>query len=398
MIADVTDRPLFAHVGCSKTGSSSLQAGLWDSVPALEAQGLGVPFVGRSAHRRRLLDPFGWQPAKGFVGPWDEPALDLTARRLGEVTSDRVLISCEDLVELGAEGVERLVALAVRGGTQIRPVVTLRDWAQQIPSEYLQFLRHGMTETYPDFLVQVRNREGRWAEHFWRRQDPLDILSRWRCVDPSRIQLIVVPSYSADPDGVFRLMGEAIGLDHTLVRRPDHAVNASHGVVEAEVFRRVNAALPAAFDDYSPAYKSLIRLPFTREVLPSQASDRLLLPDSDLDWVAARARDVVAGIRSSGCRVLGDLDDLLPSASRTAPYGPPSEAEVARVSVETLARFAERTRRLLAEAADPLDPPVPAADHVEQPTQMRAEALHDPAVRPGAATGVLRRGRKIFRR
>jgi hypothetical protein len=138
-------------------------------------------------------------------------------------------------------------------------------------------------------------------------------------------------------------------LDHRLIQRPKNPVNTSHGVVEAEVYRRVNAALPEAFDDYSAAYRRLIRQPFSGGVLPRQASARIVLPDTELGWVEARAREVIAEVRAHGCQVLGEVDGLLPSASRTAPYVPVDEAEVARASVEAFARFADLTRRLLAE-------------------------------------------------
>lgn len=375
------NRPLFAHVGCGKTGTSSLQAGLWKSVPEIEAAGLGVPFVGRKAHRRAFLDPFGWQVAKGFVRPWNEAALQRSGTRLGKAAGSRVLISNEDLVELDSTAVERLLELTEAAGLDLHLVLTVRDWAQQIPSEYQQFLRHGMAETFPDFVRLVRDRQGRWGEHFWRRQDPIDILTRWKAVEPSRITLVVVPSYSVDPDGLFRLMGEALELDHELIRRPKDPVNTSHGVIEAEVYRRVNAALPAAFHDYSPAYRRLIRGPFSGVVLPKQASARIVLPDTDLGWVEARAREVVADLRAHGCRVLGDVDGLLPSASRTAPYVPVDEADVARVSVETLARYADLTRRLLDERAAPAG---------------GARAGHRIARRASASR--IRRWRRIFRR
>jgi hypothetical protein len=343
------NRPLYAHVGCGKTGTSSLQAGLWKSAADIEAAGMGVPFVGRKAHRRAFLDPFGWRVAKGFVKRWDEPALQRSTARLSRAAGERVLISNEDLVELDPGAIERLLEMAEAAGLDLHLVITVRDWAQQIPSEYQQFLRHGMAETFPDFIRLVRDRQGRWGEHFWRRQDPVDILTRWKAVEPSRTTLVVVPSYSVDPDGLFRLMGEALGLDHRLIQRPKNPVNTSHGVVEAEVYRRVNAALPEAFDDYSAAYRRLIRKPFSGGVLPRQASARIVLPDTELGWVEARAREVIAEVRAHGCQVLGEVDGLRPSASRTAPYVPVDEAEVARASVETFARFADLTRRLLAE-------------------------------------------------
>jgi hypothetical protein len=338
-------RPMYAHVGCSKTGTSSLQAGLWTSAERLEAAGVGVPFVGRRAHRRHLLDPLGWRPAQGFADCWDDAALEQTRRRLAKARGSRVLVSNEDLVELPARGVDRLLEVGSAAGLELHLVVTLRDWAQQIPSEYQQFLRHGMHETYPDFVRQVRDRTGRWGEHFWRRQDPVDIMRRWGAVDPARITFVVVPGYSTDPGGVFRLMSQAFGLEPSLIVRPDHAINTSHGVVEAEVFRRINAALPAAFDDYSEAYRQLVRRPLTTGVLPTAASARLELPVSELAWVQDRGREAVLGIRSSGCSVLGDLDTLVASESRTSAYTPVDDADVARAAVETFARLAERTRR-----------------------------------------------------
>ena len=347
------NRPLLAHVGCGKTGTSSLQAGLWQSVADIEAAGVGVPYVGRKAHRRGFLNPFGWRVSRGFVDAWDDAALERITPRLRNAAGERVLISNEDLVELDPPAIERLLELTSAAGLDFHLVVTVRDWAQQIPSEYQQFLRHGMSETYPDFIRQVRDRQGRWGEHFWRRQDPIDILTRWKAVEPSRTSLVVVPSYSVDPDGLFRLMGGVIGVDHTLIRRPRNPVNTSHGVVEAEVFRRINAALPEAFDDYSPAFRRLIRDPFSGGVLPRVASARIVLPDTELAWVEARAREVIAEVRAHGCQVLGDADALLPSASRTAPYVPVDEADVARVSVETFARFADLTRQMLAERGKP---------------------------------------------
>ncbi|GAB3785583.1 hypothetical protein [Nocardioides ungokensis] len=338
-------RPVYAHVGCSKTGTSSFQAGLWASVQRLEAADVGVPFVGRRAHRRRLLDPFGWQPATGFADGWDDAALEQTRTRLANARGHRVLISNEDLMELPARGVDRFQELTAAAGLELHLVVTLRDWAQQIPSEYQQFLRHGMHEPYLDFIRQVRDREGRWGEHFWRRQDPVDIQRRWSAVDADRITFVVVPSYSADPGGVFRLMNEALGLDPGLIGQPGHAVNTSHGVIEAEVFRRINAALPEAFDDYSEAYRQLVRRPLTTGVLPTEASARLELPVTELTWVQERSQEAVIEIRTSGCKVMGELDALIPTEERTSPYTPVDDADVARAAVETFARFAERARR-----------------------------------------------------
>jgi DNA-directed RNA polymerase specialized sigma24 family protein len=141
------NRPLLAHVGCGKTGTSSLQAGLWKSVADIEAAGVGVPYVGRKAHRRGFLNPFGWRVSRGFVDAWNDAALERITPRLRNAAGERVLISNEDLVELDPPAIERLekidaelakiVELRAFGGLTIEeaahvlsvsPSTAKRDW------------------------------------------------------------------------------------------------------------------------------------------------------------------------------------------------------------------------------------------------------------------------------
>ena len=339
-------RPLFVHAGCSKTGTSALQAGLWQSVDPLAVAGVGLPYVGRPEHLRRLLRPFGWGAVRGFSGPWDERALEQVVGRLAATPGKRLLVSNEDLAEVGTEEAARIGAIADRAGLDLHRVVTLRSWGQQLPSEYQQFLKHSMPETYTDFLAAVRDATGQWGTHFRRRQDPRDILRRWSvAVDPAKVHLIVVPSYSADPDGVFRLMGEAVGFPGDAIARPGRAVNASYGVVEAEVFRRVNAALGAPLAGYSSDYQRFVRAPLVRGVLATQASARLTVPPEHADWVTEHAEETVAALAGGGYVVHGDLAGLVPGESDIRPLPPVDEAEVAAAAIGALARYADFRRR-----------------------------------------------------
>jgi hypothetical protein len=341
-----TRRPLFVHAGCSKTGTSALQAGLWRSVDPLAAAGVGLPYVGRPEHVRGLLRPFGWAAVSGFAGPWDEAVLEQAADRMAATPGDRLLVSNEDLAEVGSDEAARIGAIADRAGLDLHLVVTLRSWGQQLPSEYQQFLKHSMPETYLDFLVSVRDATGPWGTHYRRRQDAVDILRRWGvAVAPENVHLIVVPSYTADPDGVFRLMGEAVGFPGDAVARPGRAVNASYGVVEAEVFRRVNAAVGAPLAGYSADYQRYVRGPLVRGVLATQASPRLTLPPEHAGWVTDHARATVAALTDGGYVVHGDLDRLVPAESDIAPLPPVDDAEVAAAAIGALARYADFRRR-----------------------------------------------------
>ncbi|KAA1418781.1 hypothetical protein F0U44_09835 [Nocardioides humilatus] len=338
-------RPLWLHVGCSKTGTSSLQAGLWMSVEALAAAGVGLPYVGRPAHFTGLLRPLGWRPVAGFDGEHRPRRLQQVPATLRDTAGDRLLVSNEDLAEVRPQDVDAVAALADEAGVDLHLVLTVRDWAQQLPSDYQQFLKHRLGDAYLDFLDAVRERRGPWAEQFWARQDPIDILDRWgRAVDPSRTHVIVVPSYSQDPEGVFNLMGEVVGFPPDVVKRPKGSVNASFGVVESEVFRRVNLALGDRLPDYKNDYSEAVRWPFAHGVLARSASPKLTLPPEHLGWVQDHARRTVETVRERGYVVHGDLEALVPTDEAARPLPPLDEAAVAEASITALANYVSRGR------------------------------------------------------
>jgi hypothetical protein len=112
-------RPLWLHVGCSKTGTSSLQAGLWKSVDALAEVGVGLPYVGRPAHFTGLLRPLGWRPVEGFAGEHRRKKLREVPTRLRETAGDRLLVSNEDLAEVRPEDVDTIAHLADLAGVEL---------------------------------------------------------------------------------------------------------------------------------------------------------------------------------------------------------------------------------------------------------------------------------------
>lgn len=316
------------------------------SVEALAAEGIGLPFVGRPAHIGGLLRPLGWRPVAGFAGEHRPKALRQVPATIRDTAGAVLLASNEDLAEVRPEDVAAVAGLLDEAGVDLHVVLTVRDWAQQLPSDYQQFLKHRLAESYPDFLDNVRDRRGEWAEQFWRRQDPVDILDRWgRAADPSRTHLVVVPSYSQDPDGVFTLMGSVVGFDSAAVTRPKGSVNASFGVVESEVFRRLNLALGDRLPDYKRDYTEAVRKPFAHGVLARSASPRLTLPPEHLGWVQDLAGRTVATIRERGYRVHGDLDALVPDESKARPLPSYDEAAVAEASITALANYAAHVGR-----------------------------------------------------
>jgi hypothetical protein len=156
---------------------------------------------------------------------------------------------------------------------------------------------------------------------------------------------MVVPSYSKDPEGVFDLMAGIVGFPSAAIERPGGSVNASFGIVESEVLRRVNVALGDRLPHYKQDYIPAVRWPFAHGVLARSASPRLTLPPEHLGWVQDLARRTVDTIRERGYRVHGDLDALVPDESKARPLPSYDEAAVAEASITALANYAAHVGR-----------------------------------------------------
>lgn len=353
-----TRRPVFVHVGSSKTGTSALQRGLWGSVDALGSVGVGLPFVGRQEHVRKLLRPLGWEPATAFVHDVDHRRVRDLGRLFADTPGDRLLISNEDLAEAGPEQVAAFGEAADAAGLEVHVVLSARDWAKQLPSDWQQFLKHRLTTDYLTFLDEVRDRVGPWAEQFWRRQDVLDICTRWGAItEPARVHLIPVPAMRVDPDAVFRFFGQVVGYDPAVLRLPRNDVNASFGYVEAEVLRRLNLALGDRLRDYAREYQPAVRRVLIQRVLARQASTRIPLPPEHLEWVRSVSRERLDAVLARGYSVHGDPETLVPGADAAAPMPALDEAAVAEAAVRTLADFAVRMHER---------PPAPVAGAVPE--------------------------------
>jgi len=377
MLTRVTRRRLYVHVGSGKTGTSALQRGLWASVDALADAGIGLPFVGRQAHMTKLLRPLGWSTPEGFVNPMERRKLKRLVPLLRDTPGDRLLISNEDLAEAGPERVEEFMKVADEADVDVHAILTARGWALQLPSEWQQFLKNRLTTDYDTFLGQVRDRSGEDAAHFWRRQNVLDICDRWgRGLDPSHVNIISVPSASQDPEAVFRLFGEVVGCPPSALKLHGSNVNASYGIVEAEVLRRLNVALGDRLTDYRSEYMPAIRSVLAKRALARGASARISLPPEHVDWVRTVAQQQRDTVRERGYVVHGDLDMLVPAPDAAKPLPELDQAEIAEAAVATLANFAvhEFETRQRRKRKKPTSPPSGPSRQIKKRLQRRGAA------------------------
>jgi hypothetical protein len=171
---------------------------------------------------------------------------------------------------------------------------------------------------------------------------------RWgEVVGRDRLDVIVTPPRSRDPEGLYRTFGAVVGFDPATMSWPEKDVNSSWGYTEAELYRRVNEALGSRLKNYEAVYQPAVRWPFVKGVLRKGASQRIPLPPEALPWVTELAEAQVAWLRDSGIRVHGDVADLVPGPDAAAPLPDLDEGALATAAIDTLANLAvhQRPRR-----------------------------------------------------
>lgn len=332
---------MYVHVGSRKTGTSALQLALWKSAERLAAVGVASPLVGRKAHVGMILHPLGWRHPPGYVEAIDHPALGRFARRLRRAAGDCVLLSNEDLAEAERAQITAFIETTDAANLDIHVIVTARDWAQQLPSEWQQQLKDRSTTEYETFLRLVRDHEVPDGERFWRRQDVLDICERWGAgLDPARVHVIVVPPASVDRRAVFRLFADVVGFDPSVLKAPAGSPNASFGYREAEMLRRLNLALGDRLPDFNHEYLPAIRRVLVRRVIARGASARVPLPPHHVDWVRQSAEERLRGIVDRGYSLYGNPALLVPAPDVGQPVPTVDGDSIADAALQTLASFA----------------------------------------------------------
>ncbi len=276
----------------------------------------------------------------------------------------RRLILHVGLSKSGRTALQSVVALARSAGFEVQVVVTARAWTRQLPSEYQQFLKHRLADTFPDFLDSVRAGEGFYGQHFRLRQDLAQVCARWAAdVPPQDMHLVVLPRNGEDKDSIFTAASAILGVPPSVLPPHHRDVNGSYGVVEAEVYRRLNVELARLLPGRTQRTYRPVRRVLSQGALRRGASPRILLPPDHLAWVGAESTSQVLALADKGYCVHGDLRWLLADARDTGSAPAISDEDLSRAAIETLARFAVRTV---------LSPPGTAThDQVEGPSSRR---------------------------
>jgi hypothetical protein len=219
---------------------------------------------------------------------------------------------------------------------EIHVVLSARDLVRQIPAEWQENVKHRRTPSYADFLAHLQDpsRQQGVASWFWGVQEVPDILDRWGSTLPKeRVHLVTVPPSGAPRDLLWQRFSQVLGLDPAQFTLDDVRTNASLGVAEVAVVRRLNEEVAELLPNHH--YRAIVREALVHQNLShDRRSARLSVPRDVWEWAAQLSRQWVAELALRGYDVVGDLDDLLPA--EPLPWVDPDHPEIHELAEATM--------------------------------------------------------------
>jgi len=299
---------VFLHVGAPKSGTTYLQSRLHANRRQLRRHRVHYPTgpLGEPRlHYWAALDltgaDHGVEPRR-VDGAWER-----LVAKVGRASGD-VVLSHEVLAKATPAQAQRALADLTASGADVRLVLTARDLARELASGWQESLKFGARRTLREFLDRAR--QGKSA--FMRSFDPTRVLAAWGADLPGeRIHVVTAPPPGRAGDLLWVRFLDALDVDPAWAPREAERANASVGVPEAQVLRRLNGRLGARAKrggDLSPLVDGLV---VAHGLAPRRSAAITVGPD-DLPWVTERSAAWVAWLRERGVTVHGDLDDLLP--------------------------------------------------------------------------------------
>lgn len=133
------------HIGAHKTGTTYLQQVLARLRPALRSRGVVFP--------EKWSDSVDQPGHRGLYDALNAERIDAARRDIAELLADgaeRIVISAEDLGYLSESSVATLRAMF--GEESVSIVYYCRRWSGLLPSVWQERVKHGATETLPQFV------------------------------------------------------------------------------------------------------------------------------------------------------------------------------------------------------------------------------------------------------
>lgn len=352
------------HIGLPKTGTTYLQTMMWRNRPLLRAQGFLYPGRDRMEHFHAA------RAVARFPGDLTR-SQEILGRIVEEVRAwpGTALVSHEFLsAATAAEAGEFLEAL---GPTDLRVVVTARDYLRQFPAVWQEALKMGNAATLGDFMDTAlapgareairRDLENDVAQDEvstrpwgWPTQDLTAVLQRWtRATGIERVRLVTVPQADAPRELLWERWRAVAGLDDAGFDLAAARPNESLGAAQAALLVRVVEVLTEGLAGASVRHR-WVRQYLGHEVLVPQGGERIGLAERHAKQLRDLSESTVADLRQAGYEVIGDLGELLPAErdARTRNPDEVPEAEILDAGARAIEQMVRDVRELTYRARD----------------------------------------------
>lgn len=351
------------HIGAMKTGTTYVQNLLKANRKALKKQGWLVPagpLVTVGVREVMGLTDAGRKAVKGATPKWDK-----VVRQAKSWEGAGSLVSMEFLSYAGPDRARAVIESF--GADRVHVVLTVRDAAGALPSQWQSYSRNGGEFAWPDFARAITGERGKRrsaaVRTFHRTQDIPRMLEVWGALLPSsRLTVVTVPGRGSPRDELWNRFCSAAGVDSTATTVDEAAFgNPQLGYGSVELLRRINAA---GLKQVRPsAYRKVVRHVARNHLIALRDDEsRPGLDRETAEFAADLNRRTLAAIKEHAI-LIGSPDEL---ATEVDLSGLPDEP--APVGEDEVARAAEAARLgMLAWYAErgthaPADLNAPASD------------------------------------
>lgn len=369
-------RTVHLHIGLPKTGTTFLQTTMWENRRALRKQRFLYPGTSRMDHYHASQEVRGASPARmgRNSGVWERLVGQL-ARWDGDG-----LISHEFFSMATPE--QAKAAVAALAPAEVRLVVTVRSYVLQFPAVWQEALKMNSELGFDEFMDRALagKLRGGWS---WQSQDIPKVLGAWsQAVPADRITVVTVPPPGAPRGLLWERWKESIGIDDSAFDLDVSYANESLGAAQAALLTRVKPYLSGPLEVGTVRHR-WVRKYFGHEVLVPQRGERFGPRPHHVAELADRSATAREWITEQGFRVVGDLDDLLSTATPggTHPDDVP-DREVVEVAARAIEQMIRDVRELTMER-----------DRLRE--ELRRRTRHQPV---GGVRAVVRRARRALGR
>lgn len=347
------------HIGAPKTGTTFLQAVLFQNCEHLRAQGVLVPGESRRDHGKAARGVREGAASRKY-GEW----LRLVAE--AQRWPGTVVITNEWFCMAAA--VNSRQALEDLGETEKHIVFTARDFGDQVPSAWQETLKLGVPSTLESFiksldataevesvLPDVAVMRERWR---WSVLDPAEGLGRWRADLPTDcLHVVTVPPRGAARGVLWERFAAVCGIDPSSCDIEVGHTRDSVGVESARLLQEIGPALRAAVaadEGYGREAFPWIRKYFANELLMRRGGRPIAMRPPEWTMVRNRSERTIQQLQSAGYDVAGDLSDLTSASPASGARHPDDVADrdLLELALPLLADLLGRVRAEYLRAED----------------------------------------------